>query len=170
MPGRSTLKRRRKLSLQDTIRDGSVPYGTKGTRAKRMKKKAVSKAFAIAKGIGIDYRVIKASASGGTKIAAIRQKFGVSQEELARVTGYSTRSIAGWEGGKPLSDSACQKLTETERLQAALSEILPPNTLANWLRTPNPALQGQTPIQVIERGESDRLWRMIFQIDANVAS
>ena len=103
-------------------------------------------------------------------VAAIRQKLGVSQEELARVTGYSTRSIAGWESGQPLSDSARQKLTETDRLRAALSQIMPPDTLGDWLRTPNPAFEGQTPLQVIERGEADRLWRMIFQIDAGVAS
>jgi Protein of unknown function (DUF2384) len=38
------------------------------------------------------------------------------------------------------------------------------------MRTSNPAFEGQTPIQVIERGEADRIWRMIFQIDAGVAN
>ncbi len=106
----------------------------------------------------------------GLNIAKIRQRFGVSQEELGRVTGYSTRSIAGWEKGKAVSDSARQKLYETERLREALSNIIPPDSLAQWLRAPNPAFENQTPIQVMERGESDRLWRMIFQIDANVAN
>jgi hypothetical protein len=67
-------------------------------------------------------------------------------------------------------DSAKQKLIETERLRAALAEILPPQSLGRWLKTPNPAFEGQTPMQVIERGEGDRLWRMIFQIDAGVAN
>lgn len=31
-----------------------------------------------------------------------------------------------------------------------------------WLETPNEAFEGSTPLQVIERGESDRLWRMIY--------
>lgn len=31
-----------------------------------------------------------------------------------------------------------------------------------WLETPNEAFDGSTPLQVIERGESDRLWRMIY--------
>jgi hypothetical protein len=57
-----------------------------------------------------------------------------------------------------------------DRLMAALSEILPPGQLGEWLRTPNPAFEGQPPLQVIERGESDRLWQMIHQIDANVAN
>lgn len=58
----------------------------------------------------------------------------------------------------------------TERLRAALAELMPPAKLDEWLRTSNPAFEGQSPMQLMERGESDRLWRMIFQIDANVAN
>jgi transcriptional regulator with XRE-family HTH domain len=103
-------------------------------------------------------------------VDGVRVRLGMSQIELARITGYSVRSIASWESGKPLSESARQKLTETERLRIALSEIIPANEVGGWLRTPNPAFEGQTPIQVIERGESDRIWRMIWQINAGVAS
>jgi len=116
------------------------------------------------------YKFTKSSSLARISVGVIRQKFGVSQEELARVTGYSTRSIAGWESGQKLSDSARQKLTETERLRTALSQIMPGEHLGEWLRNPNPAFEGQAPLQVIERGESDRLWQMIFQLDANVAS
>jgi DNA-binding transcriptional regulator YiaG len=104
------------------------------------------------------------------KVPVLRSELGLSQAELARVTGYSLRAIAGWESGKPLSASARQKMIEAHRLREALAQIMPPNELGVWMRTPNPAFEGQTPIQVIERGESDRLWRMIVQIDANVAS
>lgn len=110
--------------------------------------------------------------SKGTRlrVATVRNTLGLSQVEFSRVTGYSLRSIAGWEGGKPLSDSARQKLVETDRLRAALGELLLPQELGEWMRTSNPAFEGQTPIQVMERGESDRLWQMIFRIDANVAN
>ncbi len=104
------------------------------------------------------------------KVTVLRSQLGLSQAELARVTGYSLRAIAGWESGKPLSASARQKMIEAHRLRQALAQIVPPDQLGDWMRTPNPAFEGQTPIQVIERGESDRLWRMIVQIDSNVAS
>ncbi len=105
-----------------------------------------------------------------TEVDKVRALLGLSQPEFARVICYSVRAIAGWESGKPLSDAAKQKIAETERLRHALAEIIPANKLGEWMRTANPAFEGQTPIQVIERGESDRIWRMIFQIDANVAS
>lgn len=34
--------------------------------------------------------------------------------------------------------------------------------VVSWLETPNEAFEGSTPLQLIERGESDRLWRMIY--------
>jgi transcriptional regulator with XRE-family HTH domain len=100
----------------------------------------------------------------------VRTRLGLSQEELARVTGYSVRAVAGWEAGKKLSGAARQKVVETDRLRAALAEIIPGAKVGDWLRTPNPAFEGQSPIQVIERGEADRIWRMITQIDSAVAN
>ena len=72
--------------------------------------------------------------------------------------------------GEDSSDFANQKFAETDRLRAALAEIVGDDAIGNWMRTPNTAFEGQTPIQVVERGESDRLWRMIFQIKSRVAS
>lgn len=103
------------------------------------------------------------------EFSVIRAKLGISQPELSRLTGYSVRAIAGWEGGKALSGPAKQKIQETARLFKALSKIIPPTQCGEWMRTANSAFEGQTPIQIIERGESDRIWRMIFQIDASVA-
>ena len=104
------------------------------------------------------------------KVIQVRTWLGVSQPELARITGYSVRAIAGWEGGKSLSEPALKKVIETERLRRALAVILPASKIGEWMRTPNSAFEGQSPIQVIEQGESDRIWQMIFQIDAKVAN
>ena len=104
------------------------------------------------------------------KVSDVRKLFGVSQDELARITGYSVRAIAGWEAGKKLSEAARQKIVETERLRSALVELVPLAELGGWMRKPNPAFEGQSPIQVIECGEADRIWRMIIQIDSGVAN
>ncbi len=71
--------------------------------------------------------------------------------------------------GRPGNGLTRPKLIDTARLRAALSGLLAPAALRDWMRSPNPAFEGQTPIQVIERGESDRIWQMIFQIDEGVA-
>ena len=61
--------------------------------------------------------------------------------------------------------------TERNRLLNALAEVIQPNQLTAWLQRPNKHFDGSTPIQVIERGEADRLWRMIWQLrEGNSAS
>jgi Protein of unknown function (DUF2384) len=51
-------------------------------------------------------------------------------------------------------------MRETERFQARLAELVAPETIPAWLDTPNPALDGLKPLEVIERGEIDRLWNL----------
>ncbi len=45
-----------------------------------------------------------------------------------------------------------------------------PEQLATWLKTPNKAFGGSQPLQVIERGEVDRIWRMIYFLESGSPS
>jgi hypothetical protein len=47
---------------------------------------------------------------------------------------------------------------------------VPADELGEWMKTSHSAFEGQIPIHVIERGDADRIWRMMFQIDAGVAN
>jgi len=40
------------------------------------------------------------------------------------------------------------------------------HTIGPWPKHPNLAFDGSTPIQAIERGKSDRLWRMLSQLES----
>jgi hypothetical protein len=42
--------------------------------------------------------------------------------------------------------------------------------LGNWFRAPNLAFDGLKPVEVIERGESDRLWEMAYYLRSGVPS
>jgi DNA-binding transcriptional regulator YiaG len=104
-------------------------------------------------------------------VAQIRDLLALTQEDMARVLGYSTRSVAGWESGQQsVSASARLKLIETGRLARALAGLMPRAEVGAWLRTANSAFGGQMPMHLIELGQSDRLWQMIHQVDANVAN
>jgi hypothetical protein len=41
--------------------------------------------------------------------------------------------------------------------------------LAEWLSIPNSVFDGFKPLEIIERGESDRIWRMIYDLEAGEA-
>ncbi|MDB5384623.1 MAG: hypothetical protein JWM11_269 [Planctomycetaceae bacterium] len=61
-------------------------------------------------------------------------------------------------------------LNELLRLTNALSEIMHKDAIGSWLQAPNSAFDGLKPLEVIERGEIDRIWSMIFFLRSGVPS
>ena len=104
--------------------------------------------------------------SGRFDVGSFCETFHLKQDTLSRMTGYSLRAVADWRAGKELSQSSAQRLKEVGRLCAALSKVVKPERVGQWLQTPNDAFDGSTPLQVIERGEVDRLWRMIYRLES----
>lgn len=62
------------------------------------------------------------------------------------------------------------RIRELERFQERLAEVVRSEFIPEWLETPNQAFEGLKPLEVIERGEIDRLWDMIFYLESGVAS
>ena len=69
------------------------------------------------------------------------------------------------KASKP-SASTSRRLSEVQRLFAALEELVTPESIGPWLKEPNPAFDGSTPLQVIEREETDRIWRMVYEMQS----
>lgn len=98
-------------------------------------------------------------------IQNLREGFGVNQNMLVRLSGYSPRAIINWAKGTKVTKPAAIRFKELHRLFEALAELTQDRSeVTTWLETPNQAFEGSTPLQVIERGESDRLWRMIYHL------
>ena len=72
--------------------------------------------------------------------------------------------MATWLAGNVPNRANQRNVSEMSRLFDALAEVVPAPQIGPWLETPNPAFESSTPLQVIERGESDRLWRMIWEL------
>jgi DNA-binding transcriptional regulator YiaG len=108
--------------------------------------------------------------SGNGKVQrpeAIREfcrEINVTFDTFTRLVGASRRTVAAWLSGNPPNRANQRNVSEMSRLFGALAEVVPASQIGPWLDTPNPAFEGSTPLQVIERGESDRLWRMIWEL------
>lgn len=76
------------------------------------------------------------------------------------------RSVAKWSQGEPPSPKQEVALVEMDRLLDGLSRVMEPSQVGRWLKAPNPAFDGSTPLQVVERGEIDRIWRMLFDLES----
>ena len=107
-----------------------------------------------------------AGAVSRTLVEQVRGDLGVSRRLFARLTGYSERAIAAWEAGRELSEASRTRMLETRRLEKALAKVMKPSAIAAWLEQPNRAFRGLKPLEVIERGEVDRIWRMVFELEA----
>jgi len=95
-------------------------------------------------------------------VATLRRSLGLTRKLFSRLTGYSERAIAEWEAGKEQSDSSRQRLTEIHRLRQALITVLSEEQIGEWLVEPNETLNGFKPLEVIERGEIDRIWMLLY--------
>ena len=81
---------------------------------------------------------------------------GLKQGEFARLTrGSAARADRG---------GAKARKAEVIRLIKTLSSLMAPEELGLWIRKPNKGLKSLTPLEVIERGKTDRLWRMIYEV------
>lgn len=101
-------------------------------------------------------------------VAELRKSLGISRKLFARLTGYSERAVAQWESGTKLSGASLQKMNEIRRLHQALSTVIRPDFVPQWLQTPNDAFSGLKPIEVVERGEVDRIWRMVYELESGM--
>jgi hypothetical protein len=97
-------------------------------------------------------------------VSRLSRTYNLSNEAVSRVTGASPRTVSYWNAGMAPQRSSAQKIREVTRLFDALSDIIKAKSIGPWLQRPNDAFDGSTPLQVMERGENDRLWRMIWQI------
>jgi transcriptional regulator with XRE-family HTH domain len=98
----------------------------------------------------------------------LRRRLNLSRRMFARLAGYSERAVADWENGKQPASGNLARLTQAKRLYDALAKVMEPDTVGNWLETPNKAFGKLKPIEVIERGETDRIWRMIYFLQSGV--
>jgi transcriptional regulator with XRE-family HTH domain len=103
-------------------------------------------------------------------VGKVRKEMGLSRREFSRLTGYSERAIVNWESGRTPDEPALRRIREIDRFRGRLSQVVKPEFIAEWLSTPNDEFDGLKPLEVIERGEIDRLWDMIFYLESGIAS
>jgi DNA-binding transcriptional regulator YiaG len=113
----------------------------------------------------------RAASSSPSSLAELRAAFGLTRDRFSRLAGFSVRSLAAWEAGMQApGDQARLRLSELERLREHLTKVIGKKSLASWLESPNDAFDGLKPLEVVERGHVDRLWRMIFLLESGAAS
>ncbi len=102
--------------------------------------------------------------AAGKQVTDLRKRLGLTQQRFAQLSSSSVRAVARWEGGAKPGERALRTLVELQRLQRALCEVMKKDSVPRWLGAPNRAFGGLKPIEVIERGEIDRIWSLIYRL------
>lgn len=98
------------------------------------------------------------------RVLALRQRLGLTQDKFSRIVGVKVRTLSKLEKGERPTERVRRQITEMDRLHQALADVVQEEHIAEWMEEPNSAFDGLKPIEVIERGEIDRLWAMVYDL------
>lgn len=129
--------------------------GARRTVAAKASRRIRSKAIPGLKGKGL-LRL------GNESKLELRDRLSMPRPLFGRVVNVSERTIAKVESETDTAEKLKRPYNEVYRLLEALDDVVEVNSLGNWFREPNDAFDGLKPIEVIERGEIDRLWNMVY--------
>lgn len=103
------------------------------------------------------------------QLKELRKQICFTQVEFAPFLDVSLRTLASMEGGKKtIGRQELKAIVELKRLVSGLSEIMPATEVGQWLKTANDAFGGFKPLELVDRGEVDRIYEMIYVLKAGI--
>ena len=158
------------MSIQKTRETRKRTTATKGVRRSGKAKQPGAKRYPpVGSVVPATALKLVPTPRGGTMLG-LRSQLGLNRETFARLLPVSTRSLAGIEQGQRPNETVTRRLTEIRRVVDALSEVVNEEAIGPWMLRPNQAFDRLKPIEVIERGEVDRIWQMIFLLRSGTPS
>lgn len=94
----------------------------------------------------------------------------VDSPDVARVTGATPRSVSRWLEGTSPRRSAEERLVELKAVIDLLRGVLREEPAHLWIRSPNPDLDYDKPLDLIGRGEYRRVIGAILALAEGVTS
>ena len=102
-------------------------------------------------------------------IEQITQDFSISIETLARFLNTTSRTVMRWkkEGVNPSSHHR-EKLEKIAYIDRKLRQVFKPEGVERWLHAYNDSLGGKRPIDLLAKGQYDKLLSAIAQLEEGV--
>ena len=101
-----------------------------------------------------------------SEVRQFRDKFGLTLDEFAALLGSSPRSVSAWESRQPMGQLADRMFRKVRALIERLSALADPAQFPMWLRRPNSAFNGISPLRLIQAGQMHKLWELIYRIES----
>ena len=105
---------------------------------------------------------------GPTQKLELRARLQMARPTFGKIVNVAERTIADVESGGESINKLKRPYNEVYKLCEALSEVVDPACLGEWFQTPNDSFDGLTPIELIEQGDIDQLWNMVFELQTGM--
>jgi transcriptional regulator with XRE-family HTH domain len=94
-----------------------------------------------------------------TPLRDLRDAFRLSRERLARLIGVSAKTVERWEAKptRPARDDIRARMAQLGEIAELGAAVYTRERLADFLDAPLSEFDGLTPLQLIERGQADRV-------------
>jgi DNA-binding transcriptional regulator YiaG len=94
---------------------------------------------------------LKPGAKPTIEIGGIRKQLGLTQEQLSTALKISPRTVQNWEAGIGLSQLE-KRAADIAEFVDLLNDYISSEKQHDWLRTPNQAFGGPTPLEMLMAG------------------
>lgn len=156
-----TTGTRRARSSPKAQRVASPKKSGKSAVASKPTRPVRSKAIPGLKGVGL-------LLVGSDSKLELRERLSMTRPLFCRIVNVSERTIAKVESETDTAEKLKRPYNEVYRLIEALDDVVDVNSLGEWFQEPNDVFDGLKPLEVIERGEIDRLWNMVYELKSGM--
>lgn len=104
----------------------------------------------------------------GLELKELRKELGLKQEDMSRVIGISTRTLARWETVDTIKAHVYnqKRILKLKVLEQLLLEEFELDEIEEWLTMPNEALDGHSPIKEMLYNDMDGLDSVINLLES----
>lgn len=94
----------------------------------------------------------------------------VDSPDVARITGTTARSVSRWLEGASPRRPAEERLLELKSVVDLLRRVMRDEPARLWIRSPNPDLDYEKPLDLIERGEYRKVIGAVLAVAEGVTA
>jgi hypothetical protein len=84
-------------------------------------------------------------------------RLGLTQRQIARATGATDRSVRNWAATGAIRPVYDDRIRELSDISLLLSDTATPRGVTQWLNARNRLLDNQRPVDLIARGEGNKV-------------
>jgi transcriptional regulator with XRE-family HTH domain len=99
------------------------------------------------------------------------EALGLTYRQIAAAIGADESTLHRWRSGESEPRSVFRsRMDALHEFQQELLDLVAPGAARQWLRTPVPALDGRTPLDLLDQGRIEPLTRLLMRMNLGIST